>query len=604
MTLDNQNNLDNIISENFHRIISNSDIYHHSIYQSLLKAYEENNWEEGYKLLEKLIQLYPEEEILPDFRSDIEIQQILHEFYILRRKKKRAQFFRTTITSIIMLVIVVVLGLRMIGLLETTEKNQQEDIIARQEANQSEALQSLEDQALALLDGGNYALAKSIIIKLEEMDPDYFGLSGLYSRANRLEELENIYQLGIEEFDAGNFSEALEIFIGLDKDSPLYRDVSKKIDEIEAEMHVQELLKEGNTAYEAGQWGDVINSYEQLLVYNSDEVDDKFIERLLAAYIADILSLLDQEDSEVEEIQRAEQYYKSAISLIPQSKQFESEREEFDSLILNLLIFKYSQAGRDVFAQNMFSEVSVSQSISFLKSAYRLNPDNSSTENDLENLEIYLSALRNFNDQDYKSSLNLLTKINDKGDIFGEDGLGFLLYETRMALGRQKASYGLFADARNHYNEAEFIAWDQRKNDDYTMQIFEVQINLAYALGRLQQYEEAVSYYEYAIKEMPSYLEFSSNSDIAKQFRDAAQFSEQGLNYKAYEVYRIAFTEIQSIYEGKLLVVEKGTSIATIAYENQSTINSIIEVNHFSNSLSTTTKDTELLVPVFLYTFE
>ena len=54
----------------------------------------------------------------------------------------------------------------------------------------------------------------------------------------------------------------------------------------------------------------------------------------------------------------------------------------------------------------------------------------------------------------------------------------------------------LYQDARKNLEQAEILAWDDTDN---LMKLFQVQVLLGDTIGKMSDYENAVSYYKYAL---------------------------------------------------------------------------------------------------------
>jgi len=188
-------------------------------------------------------------------------------------------------------------------------------------------LESLYLQAEQLLQSGQPSSALEVVLKIRALDPDDEKLPELIERTNKLLEFEAHYRAALDLIENGKNDEALNALKLLESENPGMWDIAQRIAAIEKEMMISDYLKAGDAAYQEQDWEKVIEAYESALVLNQQLNDTMMKEQLLFAYLNRIIGMLQSDNTTVEDIELSEQYYRKAVTLIPQNKEFVSQRE-------------------------------------------------------------------------------------------------------------------------------------------------------------------------------------------------------------------------------------------------------------------------------------
>ena len=147
------------------------------------------------------------------------------------------------------------------------------------------------------------------------------------------------------------------------------RDVRQQIAAIETSIQIAKYLEEGNAAYQDENWDRVISAYENALKLDP-KLDDPLIkEQLLKGYLNKIISMLENENTSVEDIEKAEEYYRRAVAMIPQSKEFASERGNLQEITSNLLEVKFTQIARAGLEDKNQTAASIDKAVSYMRKA-------------------------------------------------------------------------------------------------------------------------------------------------------------------------------------------------------------------------------------------
>ena len=134
----------------------------------------------------------------------------------------------------------------------------------------------------------------------------------------------------------------------IEAEKPGLWDVNPQIASIETSIQIAKYMEEGNAAYQVENWDKVFSSYENALTLAPTLDDPLMKEQLLKGYLNKIISMLQNDSTSIEDIENAEQYYRRAVALIPQSKAYASERENLQEVSSDLLVLKFTQTAKAI----------------------------------------------------------------------------------------------------------------------------------------------------------------------------------------------------------------------------------------------------------------
>ena len=189
------------------------------------------------------------------------------------------------------------------------------------------------------------------------------------------------------------------------------------------------------------------------------------------------------------------------------------------------------------------------------------------------------------------TNLNQIPSV-DSGYANGNASL--LLFNAYYELGKQYASVGLYLDAINQFEQAEILAWYDSGN---LLKLFQVQAALGDTNGKLNDYEAAVSYYQYALNAIQINKRLAKFPAIAPKLAEANIFSAYGNYEDAFMAYQEVLEDIDVIYSVSEIEIDDGICLAFFASENVSTVDAILEANNLPKSM-TITLGRELKVPM------
>ena len=351
---------------------------------------------------------------------------------------------------------------------------------------------------------------------------------------------------------------------------------------MEKENQLSAYLKAGDSAYQNQDWEKVIEAYESALVLDQRLDDTMMKEQLLFAYLNRIIGMLQSDNTSVEDIQLSEQYYRKAVTLIPQNKEFVSQRENLQKISRDLLEKKYTQLAKAKLSDKNQTTATINEAVYYLTKALSLSPDDAELQADVNNANSYQVAFSSFIDMDWPQAIANADAVVSANANFAGGNASALLYEAYYALGKRNYSYGLYIDARENLEKAEIIAW---ADGDNRLKIFQVQVLLGDSIGKVEDYENAVSYYQYALNAINYQEKIASRSDLINQYSSAEQLAAAGDYKSAFTAYQDILGQIDTIYTISEVEVDSGVCLALFANENLSTLDAILKANDLPTNM-------------------
>jgi len=560
-------------------------------YQKLMDHYQRAEFDDCQNLLESLEQRYPDHPILREFAEELQMKLSLRTLAKKSKKEQKRQKRKATFN----LGVFAIVGTIVVMIAFFISSYYFTDIFRTQRSEQETAqLATLNDQAQQLLLVGKPRPAAEILEKIREIDPEYENLSELTMQTYELLQLEIKYQTAMSLLAEGNDNEALVLFQEINAERPGLWDVSQQIDLIEKENQISEYLAEGESAYKNEVWGQVISAYENALSLDPTINDPQVTEQLVRAYLNEIVRMLEDEAATIEEIELAEQYYRKAVGLIPQSRTFASERQDLQEVSSNLLEIKFVQVAKDILADKNQTAATISKAVSFFRRAQNVNQQNSVLQRDLQNAERYQVAFKNFIEMEWVSAISNLEQLLSVDPNYADGNASTLLFEAYYALGKQYYSARLFQDALNNFEQAEILTFDNRDN---LMRLFQVQIKIGDTLGELNDYENAVSYYQFALNAIDFQQKVANLSNLAVQYSQANDFETNSNFESSFELFQELLADSDVIFSISEIEIGEGVCLALFASEYQSTMEAIIEANDLPRNMVITFGQT-LKVPM------
>jgi len=248
----------------------------------------------------------------------------------------------------------------------------------------------------------------------------------------------------------------------------------------------------------------------------------------------------------------------------------------------NLLELKYTQTANASFADKNQTATSISKALSYMRKAANIDPENMALQMDLKNAENYQIAFQHFIEMNWVQTITELKQVLSVDSNFANGNASLLLFEAYYALGKQYYSAGFYLDALRTLEQAEILAWDDHDN---LMKLFQVQVLMGDTFGKISDYQNAVSYYQYVVnitQDLPGITHFP---DIAIKISDA-NILVANENYKdAFSAFKDILNGIDVIYSISEIEISGGVCLALFANENLSTVDAILEANNLPKTM-------------------
>jgi len=548
-------------------------------YANLLDLYQNAEFDRCHEILVQLEQRYPDHPDLIKFKDNMKMRSSIRTISDINQKEEKRQkkiaTLKLGVFAIVGTMIATLAFIFSYNYLSTT-------IAAEQKGDETAQFTYMSDQVEQLLLVGKPQPAAEILETIRAINPDYELLPELTTRTEKLLRLEAQYQTALNFISENKPDEALAILNEINSEMPGLWDVSQQIDAIKEASQIEHFLEEGNAAYQAENWTQVVSAYENALLLDPQLDEPLMKEQLLNGYLNSIISMLQNESSTIEDIQTAEQYYRKAVALIPQSREFSSERKNLQELSSNLLELKFTQLAKENLADKNQNFASISKTVSYLRKAANINPKNAALQLDLKNAEYYQIAFQNFVEMNWIPAINNFNQIISVDPNFAGGNVNLLLFEAYYALGKQYLSAGFYQDAIINLEQAEILVWDDHDN---LMKLFQTQVLLGDTFGKMDDYENAVSYYQYALNAIRVLPRLTNHPAIATKFFEAENLSANENYENAFASFQAVLKDIDVIYSISEVEISDGVCLALFANSHLSTIDAIFEANNLPKSM-------------------
>ncbi len=566
------------------------------LYKELLLSFQNADWEACFSAVDRLLAKYPKEASLLAFRDEINVKHTFHTINLENEQLDRRERVKRTLTrgalvfaGVAVIVVAVLLGY------QKYQDNLEAARLEREQQIQYQQLTSQYANAENYMSANRYREALTIFENIQAVDPEFKDISEKITLAEKMLAIETQYQEGIQLQNDGEDEQALQIYLDIQDQAPDYRDTLTRVQQIENKEKIAQLVVDAKSAYAQEDWQGMISAYEEAKSLDPGVDLSTLDENLFVSYMNMIVDIADKSDATIEDIAVAEEYYRSALALFPQSKDFAGERAELQKIAINLLANKYYIYAMDLLQQGNYSIESLQESLKYLNKANGIGTGSPTIEKEIANAQLFMTGYDDFINRRWDSAISGLEQLERTSQDYANGMAGYLLYEAYMARGDTLASFSDYAGARDDYGVAETYAWGEGRS---ALQLFQVEIRLAYVLRRLSLYEESTEYYRYAFELVDFYYQIPSDKATLISTLDEADYAYSRRDYwNASRLYEAAVEEVAVIYAYETVEALRGDSLVQLAYDYGSTIDAIRAANGLGDAI-TLRADQELEVPI------
>ena len=551
-------------------------------FSKLIDHYQRAEFDKCNEVLTILEKRHPDHPRLSKFKDDLQLQLSLKTMAVSNKKaqthKKRKITFKMSVFAVISTILVMVIYFIAYNYI-------QNDVRAEQLEKETAQLTSLNEQVEQLLLAGQPRPAAEIIESIFSINPEYALLPDLTSKTENLLRLEANYNTALNLVVEKKSNDALIILKEIEAEKPGLWDVSQRIASIETSLQIAKYMEQGDAAYRNGNWDQVFSFYDKALTLDPKFNDPQMNEQMFKGYLNKILSMLQDEGTSVEEIDKAEQYYRQAVAMILQGKANASEKGDLQEVSSNLIASRYAQTAKAMLEDKSQTVTTVAEAVSYLQKAANLKPDRTALQSELQKAQAYQNGFQNFIDMDWVSAITNFTQLLDIDPTYANGNASLLLFEAYYSLGKQYYSVGLFEDARKNLEQAELLAWNDTEN---LLKLFQVQVLLGDTIGMMGQFKDAGSYYDYALDAIQIYTRLGAYPALYNKLVEAERWYQYQYYEPAFPKYKEFFKGIADIYTITDVEIGDSVCLAFFASENLSTMEAIIEENNLPMSMVVT----------------
>lgn len=569
------------------------------VYQELLHHYQNADWDACSAAVEKLLQKYPEDEGLLEFQHEIQMRNTLLRLSLeaededkKERRKKLGKQILIGVGIFVAVFLVVFWGYNQY------QARVAQAQLAREQAALEAELSRLYTNAENFLDGGRAEEALELYRQIEALDPAYMDVPEKIEEAEGLLVLKDKYENANQLYQDGELEKAAAVFREILEEDPRYADALLLLTRIENTLEINRLMGVANQAYLDQGWKTVVETVKQIQEIDASADISSLDEALFTSYLNLVIETAERADATQEEVDEAYQYYRAGLAIFPQDKNFENERSELQRTAINLLANKYLIYAKELVGTESYSIQEIEQALTLLNRANNIGAGTPAIASEIRVLQLYLSALTDFNAYRWDSAISSLEELNRTEADYANGIVPYLLFEAYLARGITFADFGEYSSARNDFDKADIFANGDSGNK---LRLFAVQLEVAKNLRRLSLAPTAAEYFRFAINMVNFQTKLGNDyPERADTYAEAEADFVAGDYWNAARLYELATEDVSMIYEYETISIQRGDAIALVAYLNGSSVGAILTANPKLGDSLVARTDMEIQVPVLV----
>lgn len=570
-----------------------------SEYLDLLKYYQNADWEDALNVLKSLLAKYPEDAALLEFQHEIQMRFNMQQVgQIYDRAEKQQQFARIGLRVLIALAVAAVLIFAVNFGIDFIQARVEADQVARTQAAQAQSLAAKFANAEKFMRADRVTEALTLLEEIQAEDPAYEGVAEMIEQAQAREALAELYQQGRAEYETGDLDSAKETLKSVLEVDPRYKDAASLVNRIENIQSIDALRVQASQAYQDGDWLGVVTAFEEIKeIDNSTDTTD-LEEELFISYMNLVIETAEGGEATVEDVGQAEQYYRAALAIFPQNKEFEKERADLQRIAINLLANKFYIYAVDLIEQEDYSIDSMREALKLLTRASNIGSGSPAIASEISQLTDFLTAFDNYTARRWESAIDGFEQLYRISPDYANGMLKYLLYETYLARGDTFYSFAEYENAREDYNMAETFAWGDEGNK---LRLFQIEIRIGSTLRRLTLAGEASEYYSYALTlvNFPEKLG-AGQQELSETWQEAEGSLASGDFWNAARLYEILLEDVEMVYQFETISIRRGDSLAHLAFRYGSSVDAILLYNDNLGDSLIVRSDQEIRIPTLV----
>jgi tetratricopeptide (TPR) repeat protein len=568
-------------------------------YKDLLLKYQNGDWDACTSLIETLLKNYPGDSGLIEFQNEVRVKQSLQQSTVVTDKEDRRKNVLKTggMIGIIVIVLgaIIIFGYSAISKYTTRVSSAQQ---TQQAETSYRTLRTKLENAEDLIQSGRPTGALLLLEEIQEVDPEFEGLAETIERAETIVYLDTLLAEANQQYVDGLLEESLQTYQKIDSIEPSYRDTRLRMSQVEQDIEINRLLAEISASYDIQDWQAVIDAYEAIIELDPATDLDEHREKLFTAYMNLIIETADKIDSTIEDVDKAQEYYKAALALFPQDREFAGERAELQKLATKLIANNYFLFAMDLLETEGYGPDTMYEVLRILNAANNIGAGSPAIEQEIERATLFVSGFDQLVVADLDGAIDDLELLYRQDPDYGEGLVQYLLFEAYLARGDLLFTYAEYEAARGEYELAETFAWGDHGN---ALRLFEVEIRIGYALRRLGLMTEAAEYYNYALNLVNFHDKVRVTGEIEQieNFEAAREALLIKDEWNAARLFEIVLEDVSVIYTLEEAEVKRGQSLYMLAFDTGSTASALREINELG-VITSFKYDQQIQIPRFI----
>ena len=567
-------------------------------YKDLLKHYQNADWDAGLDVITSLLKVYPEDPGLLEFEHEIQMRVSMQRVgQESDRVERREQLIKVGTQVVIGLVAATIVFFAIRWGFNLYNSRVDQARLERTQVALAQELASKYESAEKYMQGGRINEALALYEEIQEIDPEYDEVSAKIVEAEALLELEAVYQQGRSEYLDGELETAKQTLQKVLSVNPRYKDAAIIVKNIDNTLTIEALRQQAQEAYENNDWKGVVQSTEEIKrIDNTTDLSDLEVQ-IFTSLMNLVIETAESGNASVEDVELAERYYREALALFPQNKDFAKERAELQRVASDLVANKFYIFALQLIEQEDYSIESMEEALRLLNKATNIGTGSPAIAAEISQLTLFLSAFDNFVGRRWEQAIDRFEQLYRTSPDYGNGMLKYLIYETYLARGDTFYSFAEYSNARTDYEAAETYA--RVSDQGNTLRLYQIEIRIGYTLRKLALPAEASEYFSYALNLVNFSDKLEANEqDIWNTYLEA-EASLAGKDYwNAARLFEILLEDADTIYDFETLSISRGDSLAHIAFQYGSSVDAILLSNPNLGDSLTARTDQEIRIPI------
>jgi len=571
------------------------DSYLHSpLYKQAVQEFQQGNWTSGLARLQDLEQAFPLETELRTWRQEMMLRSTMDQVEVDEVKRQQRTFVKNLLTRlgiVLITILLIVFGV------QTFSKTVQKEWV-QQRSQLGDQVQTLELAAKFrngqnLLLAGRPVEAKIYFDEVAAVNPNYPQLDVFMVEVDKMLSVELDYQKAVQLREAGEFNAALTLFQNIAAKDSQYKDVSIQVKDLQKSLSLEDQFATAVTAFGNEQWVSAVSGFEALKSLSPNYRRDDVENFLYQSYLNAAEQKLTQQDPTIENLNDADSYYRKALALRPQNQEIINRKAEARQSVEEYLVNSYMNAATQALTGQSDSLEALRIAEENFNAALKLRPDDLTITAQFDLARKYIGGVENYNRGLWSKVITDLEVVYSSDPNYANGTCRQTLFEAYTARGKNGLASGDYLSALSDFQRAAVLAQDAPGS---SLRLYEAQLNVAYTLGLIGNYEEAVLIYRENISSSGISQRALSNRELQDSLDQAVTAYNGGNFERAYYLYRDSLEKSDVVYERTTYVVQKGEYVTMLARKYNSTVEAILKANGLSD-LSKVTENLVLVIP-------